>query len=231
MADLSITKQAAAQRQIDAAIRMLFLHGEDFLAIHTVAAAARSILNDLAEARGVGQTYDTRLGLEYLYRNYYGLDPTDPAIESEINYRAYTIEKDSRTKRLRNKPANFLKHADKDSDETLDFGELNPCWIIAGCIILWSNLNLDKSSEMLVYSLWLRSVTAGRVPELGSLVKPEYVAETASGPVHLFTLDQQLDFGRYLLKGIYRHDGRSTDHFRDDTAHGLGPMRMYRALE
>lgn len=51
MADLSITKQAAAQRQIDAAIRMLFLHGEDFIAIHTVAAAARTILNDLAEAR------------------------------------------------------------------------------------------------------------------------------------------------------------------------------------
>jgi hypothetical protein len=92
MADLSITKPAAAQRQIDAAIRMLFLHGEDFVAIHTVAAAARTILNDLAEARGVGETDNTRFVVEFMYRNNYGLDPTDPAVEAQIKYTADAIE-------------------------------------------------------------------------------------------------------------------------------------------
>ena len=139
MADLSITKPAAAQCQIDAAIRMLFLHGEDFIAIHTVAAAARTILNDLAEARGVGETHNTRFVVEFMYRYNYGLDPTDPAVESQINYTAYAIEKDSRTRKLRNETANFLKHADRDSGKSLDFGELNPCWVIMDCLILWNN--------------------------------------------------------------------------------------------
>jgi hypothetical protein len=108
MADLSITKPAAAQCQIDAAIRMLFLHGEDFVAIHTVAAAARTILNDLAEARGVGETDNTRFVVEFMYRNNYGLDPTDPAVEAQIKYTVDAIEKDLRTKTLRNRTEIFL---------------------------------------------------------------------------------------------------------------------------
>jgi len=218
MADLSITKQAAAQRQIDAAIRMLFLHGEDFIAIHTVAAAARTILNDLAEARGVGETHNTRFVVEFMYRYNYGLDPTDPAVEAQIKHTADAIEKDPRTKTLRNRTANFLKHADRDSDKSLDFGELNPCWVIMDCLILSNNINLGVSDEMAVYSLSWNSVNA---------LKPENVVDTASGPVHLLTFDQQLALGRDLLKFVYRDKGRSTDHFRDDTAHGLGPIRMY----
>lgn len=153
-----------------------------------------------------------------MYRYNYGLDPTDPTVESLINYTADAIEKDSRTKMLRNKTANFLKHADRDSGGSLDFGELNPCWVIMDCLMLWNNLNLDISSEMFVYSFWWNSVNA---------LKPENVVDTASGPVHLLTFDQQLALGRDLLKCVYRDKGRSTDHFRDDTAHGLGPIRMY----
>jgi hypothetical protein len=218
MADLSITKQAAAQRQIDAAIRMLFLHGEDFIAIHTVAAAARTILNDLAEARGVGETHNTPLVVEFMYRYNYGLDPTDHAVESLINHTAKAIEKDPKTKTLRNQTANFLKHADRDPRESLDFGELNPCWVILDCLILWNNLDLDISGEMFVYGLWWNGVNA---------LRPENVLDTASGPVHLLTFDQQLALGRDLLKCVYRDKGRFTDHFRDDTAHGLGPARKY----
>ena len=51
MAPLEITKPTAAQRQIDAAIRLLF-SDEDALAVHTVAAAAHRIALDLAENRG-----------------------------------------------------------------------------------------------------------------------------------------------------------------------------------
>ena len=68
MSGTLITKQGAAQRQIDAAIRMLFLHGEDFTAIHTIAAAARTIIKDLAEAQGVSHL-GTRRALEQMHRD------------------------------------------------------------------------------------------------------------------------------------------------------------------
>jgi hypothetical protein len=222
MADPLITKQAAARRQIDTAIRMLFLHGEDFTAIHTVAAAARSILNDLAEARGVGDTYETRRALEDIYRNDYRLDLTDPAVAGEINWKAHAIEKDRRTKKLRNNSANFLKHADRDSGDALDIGELNPCQVIIECLALWNNLHLDISMDMWIYSVWWSGVTA---------TTPEYVVNTKSGPIHLLTFDQQLDFGRYLLKRVYKDEGRSTERFRDDATHRLVLARRYCALE
>jgi hypothetical protein len=48
---VQVTKIAAAQRQLDAAIRMFFVR-EDELATHTVAAAAFQILRDLTKNRG-----------------------------------------------------------------------------------------------------------------------------------------------------------------------------------
>jgi hypothetical protein len=61
-----ILKLAAAQRQLDAAIRMMFAE-EDSLAITTVAAAAYRILRDLKEKRGqkvfADQWRDSMLGV------------------------------------------------------------------------------------------------------------------------------------------------------------------------
>lgn len=48
---IQISKIAAAQRQLDAAIR-IFFQREDELAIHTVTAAAFQILQDLTKLRG-----------------------------------------------------------------------------------------------------------------------------------------------------------------------------------
>jgi hypothetical protein len=50
-AAVHVLKIAAAQRQLDAAIRMTFAN-EDPLAVHTVAAAAGRVLRDLAKKRG-----------------------------------------------------------------------------------------------------------------------------------------------------------------------------------
>jgi hypothetical protein len=50
-AAVHVLKVAAAQRQLDAAIRMTFAN-EDPLAVHTVAAAAGRVLRDLAKKRG-----------------------------------------------------------------------------------------------------------------------------------------------------------------------------------
>jgi len=52
-----ITKLAAAQRQLRAAIRMFF-SGEDELAVHTVAFAAYKVLSDLKADRGRDEAGD-----------------------------------------------------------------------------------------------------------------------------------------------------------------------------
>ena len=55
-----MTKLAAAQRQLCAAIRMFF-DGEDELAVHTVASAAYGILRDLKAERGRDEAADNYL--------------------------------------------------------------------------------------------------------------------------------------------------------------------------
>lgn len=56
-AKLHITKLAAAERQLRAAIRMYF-SGEDDLAIHTVASATYRLLADLKAERGLEEAAD-----------------------------------------------------------------------------------------------------------------------------------------------------------------------------
>jgi hypothetical protein len=69
-ATVRILKLAAAQRQLDAAIRMFFAE-EDELAVTTVAAAAYRILRDIAEKRGqkivANDWRDTMLGVARAY--------------------------------------------------------------------------------------------------------------------------------------------------------------------
>jgi hypothetical protein len=60
---IQISKLAAAQRQLDAGVRMFFQR-EDELAIHTVAAAAFQILRDITRQRGCQFTDEVfRLGI------------------------------------------------------------------------------------------------------------------------------------------------------------------------
>jgi hypothetical protein len=67
---IQISKFAAAQRQLDAAIRMFFQR-EDELAIHTVAAAAFQILRDITKQRGGHFTSDVfKVGILSIARQY-----------------------------------------------------------------------------------------------------------------------------------------------------------------
>lgn len=69
-ATVHLTKLAAAERQLNAAIRM-FLMNEDELAVHTVAAAAFRILRDYKEKeRGRSELADTlKRGFFYTARD------------------------------------------------------------------------------------------------------------------------------------------------------------------
>ena len=103
----NIDKTSAAQRQIDAAIRILF-SGEDLLAVHIIASAALGILKDLAKKRGISLTGDR--SIEDSYKNYL------PLMKEQVNLKEF---KGKVYKRL-NDPANFLKHAKTDPNESLN---------------------------------------------------------------------------------------------------------------
>jgi hypothetical protein len=66
-ATVHLTKLAAAQRQLNAAIRML-LRNEDELAVHTVAAAAFRILRDIKKKHGRGELATVSTGACFTWR-------------------------------------------------------------------------------------------------------------------------------------------------------------------
>ena len=269
MAEISITKQAAAQREIDAAVRMLFLHQEDLLAIHTVASAARTIVMDLANKKGVGRLHQTRQALEktlgdavtalkrssetgealedghretlaWAIQTIEGkegevpssfkidlceLDPSSPDIALAIDHRAEFIEKDKRTREYRNRVANFLKHADRDGQESLDFGEIDVFFVVADAINYWILLNLSPTDEMNVYFDWFLALS----PQT-----PDQVRLTKAGPLHLLPAEDQIDAGRHTLEALYRERQRSAASFRHSLPGGAKSLtagRIYRPLE
>ena len=141
-AALHVTKLAAAKRQIQAAIRLFFLE-EDELAIHTVASAAYGLLKDLKRDRGQSEAADIyRTAFFYVVRDFRrGTLPahftSDPSIMAEVERIAdqlFFITADSKLPDVKltipqdvekqywndnNRAANFLKHADRDTDGTL----------------------------------------------------------------------------------------------------------------
>lgn len=146
-AKVHITKLAAAQRQLRAAIR-LFFADEDELAIHTIAAAAYRLITDLKAARGRNEAADAHLvSIFYAVRDFRrGTLPKHVADDSEVmSWVAEMAEKlpitseskieditayigDEATRafwRNRNEASNFLKHADKDSQGLLSLEKVD----------------------------------------------------------------------------------------------------------
>ncbi|MGB7543810.1 MAG: hypothetical protein WBM28_17555, partial [Burkholderiales bacterium] len=69
-ARLHVTKLAAAERQLRAAIRLYFA-GEDELALHTVASAVYRLLADLKTERGMDEAANVYLtSIFYVVRDY-----------------------------------------------------------------------------------------------------------------------------------------------------------------
>ena len=139
LANLHITKLAAAERQLRAAIRLYF-DEEDELAVHTVAAAACQLLADLKAERGLDDAADWYLtSFFYVVRDYRrGTLPKhlaeDPAFrdwvaelaeklpitaETEPDSISVTVSRKAAKEYWdqRHKVANFLKEAEKLREE------------------------------------------------------------------------------------------------------------------
>jgi hypothetical protein len=126
---LKISKLDAAQRQLDVAIQLWFLDGDE-LAIHTLAAAAYQLVHDLKEHRG---------------------------IEKSLLYDAKMIKDEHRKKWIAvvKKPANFLKHANNDPEGTLEFHPLETLAIIMAAASGLRFLGAQTSGTVGALTFWL----------------------------------------------------------------------------
>ena len=174
-----INKIAGASRQLDTAIRMFFA-SEDELAIHTVASAAFRVLRDLTEKRGKNFTAEVfRNGIYSMARRYAeGKLPKEElkliedaglmvAVQNILeDERAQGKQFDlsrinirmNRTDERRAWPsnaANFLKHADRDSEEHLAVDELkNEDVLIGACAAYLELMRTTTPEIMAFYAFW-----------------------------------------------------------------------------
>jgi hypothetical protein len=153
MTTTPITKASAAQRQIDAAIRLLF-SGEDSLAVHTVAAAGCGLIRDLANTIKpwlAGQEH--RAALAGVYQGFLGRSPT----EGEIHRDLPKLERLMRT--ARNRPVNFLKHADRDPNDLLNENDVKTDHLLLEACFLCASMGFDPTAEMRAFGRWHLAVS------------------------------------------------------------------------
>jgi hypothetical protein len=198
VAQLHITKLAAAEWQLRAAIRMFFAD-EDELAIHTVASAAYRVIADLKTAQGVDETEDVFLAsIFYAVRDYRrGTLPEDmksnPELMAWVRGLADQLPINENTSirdvsitltrknvsdfwNQRNKVANFLKHADRDPRESLTLEDVDNLLLLAQSYSAYLDLtHNDLGNEGLVFRLFLDSKrydhTITRAPHVERIIQ------------------------------------------------------------
>lgn len=121
MSIITVTKVEAARRQIDAAITLWF-HDADPIAIHTLACAGLGILNDLGK----------------------------PCGETAMRYDPKSFRKETFKEwvQLVDQSRNFLKHADRDPLDTLDFKPSTNKYLLADCVDTCRRVSGDQTPIM-----------------------------------------------------------------------------------
>ena len=187
--EIFISKIASAQRQLDAAIRMVF-HEEDEPAIYTVAAAAHRVLRDLMEKRGRSAGAEAmRDGIRGIanalvqgtlpdsHRELFERENFWPAVlalaESIRDGRgdALVTSNPQSFDRMfwdrQNKVSNFLKHADRDSANTIAQEQIHVEQVLASALMTYGQLMGKLTIEMQVYGAFiaLENDYGPRLPE------------------------------------------------------------------
>lgn len=129
----------------------LFFERGDPIAIHTLAAAAQGVIRDVARARGLAHT---------------SILHDHPAIPAAAR---------NEWIKILNAPRNFLKHADKDPDGTLEFDEVaNESFLLDACLTL-TEVSDQVLSEVNVYLGWFTTAN----PELRSALSNNQIGDYA----------------------------------------------------
>src|SRR2546422_593555 len=133
IAELKISKLDAARRQMETAIRLYF-HEADPASIHTLVAAAYTILQDLNKARG------GTMMIKDLPELLKGSDLKPGDVEQ------------LRTKL--NEAQNFLKHANKDPEGVLSFRPMQTETILYEACIKYREFTSEQNPLFGLYTYW-----------------------------------------------------------------------------
>ena len=123
-----IDKITAAERQLRVAIRLFFEH-RDLIAVHTLTAAAHTVLRDLCRRAGRGSLLK------------------DLAPIREDKKREWID--------ILNAAQNFFKHADRDPDELFDFCYEGTKFFIWDAVEMLFTLKKSIPKEAFVFRTWL----------------------------------------------------------------------------
>jgi hypothetical protein len=178
-ATIFITKLGAAERQLNAAIRMV-LENEDELAIHDVAASAYRVLRDIKQKRGRSDAFDLfQRGLFAIAeelatgkRNSIPTTVVSPLVEIIESIRDGIVAgdihcfEDMPPIRVKNegyfwyefnKPFNFLKHAKQDSEDALDLAKLKNDELLMRASAVFVEITNRISPEIAAYYILIAS--------------------------------------------------------------------------
>jgi hypothetical protein len=133
-----VTKLDAARRQLRTAIRMFF-EGRDTVSIRTLAAAVEGLLAGLLKQRG----------------------ELHPFRDSDI----IRPERKAEFLQILNHDRNFLKHADKDPDEVLEFRPETVEHFLLECTVLYEKCTGRVLREGWVFFIWFGLHKPGIVKE------------------------------------------------------------------
>lgn len=181
MAEIKVTKLEAAQRQIDAAIMMLY-RGDDPVAVHTVISAACRIMRDLCSKADSP--------------NWRKLD------EAIIPGKQKQAWKDFA------RAANFFKHADRDPDDILEgvHEEVNDHMIFIS-IILHDDFG-QRTVPMQAHYAWMMAHYPGSFDtERMKAEQPEMFEAAFSDHEQVFgqsSRQEKLEDGQLLLREAYK---------------------------
>ncbi len=125
---LKVSKTEAAKCQLETAIR-LWVNSEDPFSIHTLAAAAHQVFHDLGSRQGKPTTLRELPGVRPEYR--------------------------ARVRKAVNRPENYLKHADNDPDDLLDFNPEASEGFILDAITTYEALTKDAVPLFLTFKMWI----------------------------------------------------------------------------
>lgn len=183
MATILVTKQAAAQRQLDAAIRILF-SGEDPLAVHTLTAAVHNVLADLDNKGSRKSDERYKRVSEEVQKQLMGQVVSD-----------WTQDVKKFVRRPNRDGANFLKHADKDHDKALDQATLRTDDLLLEACAMYLELGFKFTPEMSAFARWHLAVHSST---------QEDHLKTKAGDTRDLNREDQLEFGDFLLHNLFK---------------------------
>jgi hypothetical protein len=141
MGTIQVAKFDAIHAQLDAAIELFFL-SDNFIATHTLAAAAYNALKDIGKKQHEEHPFLKR-----------GFIETLP--ESE-RVRVITFL---------NGPENFFKHADRDHDETIDFDTDLTEILLMDAMAYFRDKPSLRPKHYDVFRLWVGAIRKETIPD------------------------------------------------------------------